>query len=149
MGVGCQGQGECLSNGLQNKICAATANIRAQTAMRERRGTNARIHFDQLSNDSANHEFIKGGCCDWTRWYTGTYIPRVLQGTGSSNLSSGEVSVRVGFWPHVLRFHGIQPLYKKGVVSILTNYRDVHLIDILAKLMECGIASVIVPYCFA
>ena len=37
-------------------------------------------------------------------------------------------------------------LYKKGAVSVPSNYRGVYLTNILAKIVERAIASVLVPY---
>ena len=54
--------------------------------------------------------------------------------------------IRIGFWPQSLRFHRIQPLYKKGAVCAPLNYRGVHLTNILAKIVERAIASVLVPH---
>ena len=54
--------------------------------------------------------------------------------------------IRLGFWPQIWRFHRILALYKKGAVSVPSNYRGVHLTNILAKIVERAIASVLVPY---
>ena len=54
--------------------------------------------------------------------------------------------LRVGFWPMIWRVHRIQPLFKKGAVSLPSNYRGVHLTNILAKIVERAIASVLVPF---
>ena len=54
--------------------------------------------------------------------------------------------IRIGFWPQRWRFHGIQPLYKKGAVCAPSNYRGVHLTNIIAKIVERAIASVLVPH---
>ena len=54
--------------------------------------------------------------------------------------------IRLSFWPQICRFYRIQALYKKGAVSVPSNYRGVHLTNILAKIVERAIASVHVPY---
>ena len=54
--------------------------------------------------------------------------------------------IRIGFWPQPWRFHRIQPLYKKGAVSSPSNYRGVHLTNIIAKIVERALATVLVPH---
>ena len=54
--------------------------------------------------------------------------------------------LRIGFWPSIWRLHRIQPLYKKGAVSVPSNYRGVHLTNLLAKIVERAIASLLVPF---
>ena len=52
----------------------------------------------------------------------------------------------IGIHNDSLRFHRIQPFYKKGSVCAPSTYRGVHLTNILAKIVERAIASVLVPH---
>ena len=54
--------------------------------------------------------------------------------------------LRIGCWPQIWRLHRIQALFKKGAVSVPSNYRGVHLTNIVSKVVERAIASVLVPY---
>ena len=54
--------------------------------------------------------------------------------------------IRIVFWPQRWKFHRTQPLYKIGTVCAPSNYRGVHLTNILAKIVERAIASVLVPH---
>ena len=54
--------------------------------------------------------------------------------------------LRSRMWPQIWRLHRIHPLYKKGAVSNATNYRGVHLTNILSKVAERVIGSLLGPY---
>ena len=54
--------------------------------------------------------------------------------------------LRIGCWPPIWRLHRIQALFKKGAVSVPSNYRGVHLTNIVSKVVERAIAFVLVPY---
>ena len=54
--------------------------------------------------------------------------------------------LRIGCWPQIWRLHRIQALFKKNAVSVPSNYRGVHLTNIVSKVVERAIASVLVPY---
>ena len=54
--------------------------------------------------------------------------------------------LRHRLWPSQWRMHRIHPLYKKGAVSAATNYRGVHLTDVLSKVVERVIARHLTPF---
>ena len=49
-------------------------------------------------------------------------------------------------WPQIWRLHRIHPLFKKGAVSAATNYRGVHLTNVLSKVVERVVAHHLTPF---
>ena len=54
--------------------------------------------------------------------------------------------LRKRHWPEIWRLHRIHPLFKKGSVSAATNYRGVHLTNVLSKVVERVIAHHLTPF---
>ena len=54
--------------------------------------------------------------------------------------------LRTRQWPDIWRVHRIHPLYKKGSVSNASNYRGVHLTNVLSKVVERVIGKLLTPY---
>ena len=46
-------------------------------------------------------------------------------------------------WPERWRLHWVHPLYKKGSVSNATNYRGIHLTNVISKIVEKNSISII------
>ena len=54
--------------------------------------------------------------------------------------------LRTRCWPQIWRLHWIHPLYKKGAVSNASNYRGVHLTNVISKIAEKAIAKLLTPF---
>ncbi len=54
--------------------------------------------------------------------------------------------LRVRRWPDIWRNHRVHPLFKKGAVSKPWNYRGVHLTDVISKVVERTISSIVTPF---
>ena len=49
-------------------------------------------------------------------------------------------------WPEIWRLHRIHPLFKRGSVSAATQYRGVHLTNVISKVVERSIARHLTPF---
>ena len=54
--------------------------------------------------------------------------------------------IRIGFWLQPCKFHCIQPLYNKATVFSQYNYRNVHLTNIIDKIVERALAIMLGPH---
>ncbi len=49
-------------------------------------------------------------------------------------------------WPRRWRLHWVHPFYKKGSVSNPSNYRGVHLTNVLSKIVERAVSRLLTPF---